>query len=716
MSASLPFLWGAQYYRAPTPEPACWKADFARMQRLGFNAVKFWVQWRQSHHRGDRFVYDDLDRLMDLAAEHNLQVTLNVIFDVAPSWLYEKFPDAKPVTADGHVIESMSPAHRQIGGHPGPCYHHEGAREARETFLRDVVAHFRGHPAMGMWDLWNEPEQCFPVRAPELNPGGGNLVSYSPAAVTGFRQWLQQKYDSLDALNARWGRYYEQWEDVEAPLTAHTLVDFLDWRFFHLERMTHEANWRYAVTAELDPEHIRYLHVVPSAMSMWNAITGVEDESIMAGSQVYAASMAGWNPPLTAALSTARGRLIYNVESHVNSGGITMHPRRLELPQVGFDLLAQIGMGVRGFLFWQFRPEVLGCEAPAWGLVKPDGSDRPVTAAAEAFHERLGPHFDTLLSCPAPTVRIGLWKSDANEIFHFGIHHSFARLQQGMRNYLETLFWTNHTARYVTSGELVRQDLEGLELLIMADPYALTEDEAEALAAWVEAGGVLLCEAHLGGWNASTGRHSRTTPGCGLSARFGIHEVDTTSPLRMEFGAHSQDLGNVSDDVRKALEATGATGDRFFPLAVDDGSVLFAADRYAILDGGDVWAHFGDDPLIISKPVGKGRVVYAGTNLGVGAERDPEAFRLFLARVLELTSLSPTLGACVKDAERVRVDAIRDNADALRYVVLRNEDRETNVLQLEAEGTWRGLLFGDTFDFSQPISLASRYADIFVPA
>ena len=59
-----PFLFGAQYYRAPTPEPACWEGDLGRMRELGFNAVKFFVQWRWSHRAEDRFFFDDLDRLV----------------------------------------------------------------------------------------------------------------------------------------------------------------------------------------------------------------------------------------------------------------------------------------------------------------------------------------------------------------------------------------------------------------------------------------------------------------------------------------------------------------------------------------------------------------------------------------------------------------------------------------------------------------------------
>lgn len=45
---TFPFVYGAQYYRAPTPEPEHWERDLAHMKQLGFNTVKYWVQWRWS--------------------------------------------------------------------------------------------------------------------------------------------------------------------------------------------------------------------------------------------------------------------------------------------------------------------------------------------------------------------------------------------------------------------------------------------------------------------------------------------------------------------------------------------------------------------------------------------------------------------------------------------------------------------------------------------
>jgi len=39
------FVYGIQYYRAPTPPPDEWEKDLARIRQDRFNCVKYWVQW-----------------------------------------------------------------------------------------------------------------------------------------------------------------------------------------------------------------------------------------------------------------------------------------------------------------------------------------------------------------------------------------------------------------------------------------------------------------------------------------------------------------------------------------------------------------------------------------------------------------------------------------------------------------------------------------------
>ena len=118
MAQSSEFIFGTQYYRAPTPEPENWEADLRSMKENGFKHVKFWVQWRWSHREENEFYFEDTDRLMDLAYENGLKVTLNVIFDVAPKWFLDRYPESQMVMADGRVVESKVCCYRQIGGFP----------------------------------------------------------------------------------------------------------------------------------------------------------------------------------------------------------------------------------------------------------------------------------------------------------------------------------------------------------------------------------------------------------------------------------------------------------------------------------------------------------------------------------------------------------------------------------------------------------------------
>jgi beta-galactosidase len=688
-----PFLFGSQYYRAPTPEPGCWEEDFAHMRDLGFNAVKFFVQWRWSHRAPDRFCFDDLDALMDLAGRHGLGVTLNTLTDMSPLWLFEEYPDAKQINASGEVIEPYTVSHRSIGGHPGPCYNHPGALAERQRFLAEVVDHFRDHPALAMWDMWNEPEQSFQARVPDLR----TVTCYCPHCREGFVRWLQAKYGELDRVNAVWGRCYETWEQVEMPRTGGAITDFVDWREFHLDVMTAEAQGRLDLARERDPNHPVYLHVVPNVMTCFSSVTGVDDFALARHCDLFAASMNPSPASMAQVVSAGQGRVCYNVESHVNFGSIGMHQRILGLPDLLADWLPQIGQGVKGFMFWQFRSEVLGAESPAWGVVKLDGGERPITRTVRAFWAAVKPHAEALRQAfPAPP-EIGVWKSRKNEVFHFAVNGSLASLVESVEGYINALYWGSYPCRIISDDMLAGGDLGGLRFLIMPSCYYVTEAEAQAVDAWVRSGGTLLCEAHLAGYNGTRGRHSRVLPGCGLAEAWGIREADSTSSYHLRLAETEAFQGSMPDDVRKALQEAGTAGGRFFPIRLADGSYVWGANRYAILEGEDVAAlgsFDGVDACIASKRLGEGRLIYCGTNLGEGACRDARYLERFLVKELTAASVSPTMAASSEVSGTVHVDLLH-GPDGPAFMVVVSRAEQPQTVSLAGEGRWRGLFSGD---------------------
>ena len=90
------------------------------------------------------------------------------------------------------------------------CLDNPDVRAAAEKFLTALVEHYRHHPALLGYDLWNENTYF----------GGSphNMYCYCDATKNKLRQWLRARHGSLEQLGKAWFRYsYQTWDDVEPP-------------------------------------------------------------------------------------------------------------------------------------------------------------------------------------------------------------------------------------------------------------------------------------------------------------------------------------------------------------------------------------------------------------------------------------------------------------------------------------------------------------------
>ena len=707
-TADYPFIYGAQYYRAPTPAKENWDSDMKHFSELEFTDIKFWLQWRWAQPASDKYYFEDLDELIDIAAKYKLRVTINAIFDVAPVWLYEKYPDAKQVMNNGGMIEPYVVSHRQIGGHPGPCYNHPGALKERKEFFAKAINHLKKHDNLVLWDVWNEPELSYPQRGGKLD----ELACYCDHCKGEFTKWLENKYKNLESINQVWGRNYQNWNQVELPKSTVTFKDFIDWREFHGYTMLNEAKWRLAMTKELDPTRISYLHVVPNTTQPFNAVTTcMDDFEVSKHCDVFAATMNNGPYFTPQVISAGNGKICYNVESHINGGSTSLHQAVIDLNDLLNDFLPQVGMGIKGFMFWQFRPEVLGLEAPNWGVVNIDGSDRTVTKAAETFIKTIKPHTDLLMKSFPKQPEVAIWKSQKNEIFHYCEYGDFNSLANSINAYSDFLYKHSYGFNYVNSAML--NDLSQYKVLIMPSAYYLTQQEADAVDAFVNNGGVLLSEAHLGAYNDNIGRHSYHMPGFGLDKKWGIEEVETSTTYRLKMPEKEEVNLQVVSDVQKFLKDFGTTGGKYVPIAMKDGSVLWGALRFAKIQADDATAlgYFTNDfPTIIKKNIGKGKVYYCGTNIGEGSEKDKSGFNKFLNTIFSESGVKTELDANKKD---VWVKGLYEK-ERLNFMVIRNMDEEESSVDLMFKGKAKGLFSGMEVKSGENISLPKGFCDLFV--
>ena len=68
------FIFGTQYYRAPTPLREEWYEDIPKFGGLGFNAFQIRAQWRWNEPTEGSYVYDEIDELFELAMKTNPRI------------------------------------------------------------------------------------------------------------------------------------------------------------------------------------------------------------------------------------------------------------------------------------------------------------------------------------------------------------------------------------------------------------------------------------------------------------------------------------------------------------------------------------------------------------------------------------------------------------------------------------------------------------------
>jgi len=702
MTQEKDFIFGVQYYRAPTPHPESWESDLKNIRENGFTHIKFWVQWRWTHRAENEFYFEDVDRLMDLAAKNDLKVTLNVIFDVVPKWVTDQYPESKIVLANGTVLEPSVSCYRQIGGYPGTCYNHEKAFQERMKFLAKTVERYKDHPAMHMWDVWNEPEQCSPFREAKKE----TLTCFCDSCKAKFIAYLQEKYRTIEKLNQVWGRCYRDFDDIELPKEPVTFGDFMDFREFHLDKMTREANSRLRVVHEIDKKHPAYLHVVPNTSGIFNAMTGVDDFELAKECDVFASTNFAQPIWSVLTLSAGAGKTCYNVECHVGAGTTKMHQKQIVLKDLAKELLPQIGMGIKGFMFWQYRPEILGFESPAWGVTKPDGTMGSVGKAAKIFIEKLSPYIPQILKSTPAKPEIAIWKGRKNEIFSFCINENMQPFAKTTEAYVNALYYQNLNC-VIADDATIKKGLEGVKLLIMPYCYEADAELMEAVDRFVKEGGMLFCEAHLGGYNADAGRHSYRMPGQGMDEKWGILEDYTTSSYHLNQLVKNNDLNmdNIHDDVKKALNAYGLSGGKYFEIAMTFGFSVSGAERFACLkaENGEVIGTFQGIPCMLLKKYGKGCILYCGTNLGEAAEHDREAFEKLVLKVTELAGVKPV----ISDLPRgVHMDMLSED-----MLIVHNETEE--IVKIPTNGKFKGI-FNELVSEENEILIEAKSAELLV--
>ncbi|WP_277208020.1 beta-galactosidase [Isoptericola croceus] len=184
--------------------------DVRLMREAGVNILSVAIfSWATLEPREGELDWTWLDETMDSLHAASIQVALATATASPPPWLTRKHPEILPRLADGTVLHQ--------GGRQAYAVTHPVHRDYALRMAARMAERYGDHPALALWHVDNEIG-CHVPR------------DYSDSAAAAFRDWLRERYTTVDRLNEAWGttfwsQRYADFDDVLPPLTVPAIVN-----------------------------------------------------------------------------------------------------------------------------------------------------------------------------------------------------------------------------------------------------------------------------------------------------------------------------------------------------------------------------------------------------------------------------------------------------------------------------------------------------------
>lgn len=203
------------YYYPEHWDVSQWDRDFKKMASMGFEFTHFGeFAWAQLEPKEGVYNFGWLDHAIELATKYKLKVILCTSTATPPVWLTRKYPEILITNEDGTKLDHGA---RQHASFSNPLY-----RQLSLKMIEELAKRYGKDKRIIGWQLDNEPAVQF---------------DYGTAAEKGFRDFLRNRYPSIDSLNAAWGtafwsQTYSNFDEINLPKMAmkfmnpHQILDY----------------------------------------------------------------------------------------------------------------------------------------------------------------------------------------------------------------------------------------------------------------------------------------------------------------------------------------------------------------------------------------------------------------------------------------------------------------------------------------------------------
>jgi beta-galactosidase len=509
------------------------------MQEAGINTVRLAeFAWSYLEPCPDHFDFGWLDQALDILYSHGIQAVLGTPTASPPPWVMAMYPDAYRVLESG--------VRQTYGNRREYCPTHPGYRERGRIVTGAMAEHYASHPAIIGWQIDNEfGDRC-----------------YCPICRAAFQAWLQEKYGSLDTVNAAWGtifwsHVYTDWSQIPVPVDTGGVPNpglDLDYRRFMSDAYVRFQQEQVDILRQICPKHFITHNFMGFGYDRINYFDLARTLDFVAWDNYprtqWHIAMKVSPAPIALGHDTMRGlkgKNFWVMEEESGSGGwqlVGMTPRPGEIRLWTYQAIAH---GADAIVYFRWRTARFGTEQYWHGILDHDARPRRRYREVKRIGAELKQVGDQLLGAESQAQVAMVLSYDTRFAFQGQPNHADFSFPALFAGYYTALHRRNVGVDIVPPTA----DLSRYRLVLVPAMYVLDQEAAANLRRYVENGGLLLTTARSGVKDETNTVVNMPLPGllaevCGVEVdEYDTLPADVNVPLALELPGDAPDTPAV---------------------------------------------------------------------------------------------------------------------------------------------------------------------------
>ena len=480
--------YGVDYYPEHWPEER-WPLDAKLMEEAGINVTRLAeFAWSKLEPEEGSFDFSWLDKVINILSRHNIKVVLGTPTASPPMWLVKKYPQILPVDKDGHI---MGP-----GGRRHYCYNSPEYRELTRKIVTAMAEHYKNNPNVIGWQIDNE------LGCHESNR------CYCDNCLAKFREWLKNKYGTIEDLNEAWGtvfwsQTYNSWDEVILPrrtVGAHNPSLLLDFYRFVSDSTVDYLNLQVGIIRSISPEKF----ITHNFMGLFGGLNYYElgerldfiswDNYPKFGNKVFPQQIALAHDVMRG----IKGKNFWIMEEQSGPAGWEVFGASPLPGEIRLWAYQGIAHGADAIVYFRWRTCRFGTEEFWHGILDYDGIPRRRYQEVKQVGQELKDLSDIVGSRYKAEVAI-VYSYDIRWAFEIQPNNPEFNYMEEIQKYYTALFNQHIPVDIVPPTK----DLSEYKLVIAPSLYLMTPEIRDNLASFVKNGGTLVVTLRSGikDWN-----------------------------------------------------------------------------------------------------------------------------------------------------------------------------------------------------------------------